>query len=80
LGAGAACAGFFEWFYILVRPAYCSKYVPPTALLFVLTIWLHWLMPALVSGACVALLHRIVSELMESASALLGALLMVSLI
>jgi 4-amino-4-deoxy-L-arabinose transferase-like glycosyltransferase len=73
---------FFESFYILVRPAYCSKYFPGTALFFVPTVWLHWptwLMPAMASGACVALVYRIVAELIDGACGVLAALMMVSL-
>lgn len=73
---------FFESFYILVTPAYCSKYFPGTALFFVPTVWLHWptwLLPAMASGACVALVYRIVAELLDGISALLAALMMLSL-
>ncbi|HEX5242330.1 MAG TPA: glycosyltransferase family 39 protein [Tepidisphaeraceae bacterium] len=73
---------FFESFYILVTPAYCSKYFPGTALFFVPTVWLHWptwLMPAMASGACVALVYRIVAELLDVICALLSALMMLSL-
>ena len=39
---------FYDSFYILVKPVYCSIYFPGTALLYVPTIWLHlptWVMP-----------------------------------
>jgi hypothetical protein len=73
---------FFESFYILVTPAYCSKYFPGTAMFFVPTVWLHWptwLLPAMASGACVALVYRIVAELLDGICALLAALMMLSL-
>jgi len=73
---------FFESFYILVTPAYCSKYFPGTALFFVPTVWLHWptwLLPAMASGTCVALVYRIVAELLDGVCALLAAVMMLSL-
>jgi hypothetical protein len=73
---------FFESFYILVKPAYCSKYFPGTALFFVPTVWLHWptwLLPAIASGTCVALVYRIVTEIIDGACGALAALMMVSL-
>ena len=75
-------ADFFESFYILTKPFYCSIYFPGTALMFVPTVWFHlptWLMPAMVSGAAVAMLYRIVTELIDAAAGALAALLLVSL-
>jgi hypothetical protein len=75
-------ADFFESFYILVKPVYCSIYFPGTALLFVPTIWLHlptWLLPALVSGGTIGLMYRVVTELIDGAAGVLAALLMISL-
>ena len=73
---------FFESFYILVKPSYCSKYFPGTALFFVPTVWLHWptwLLPAIASGACVAMVYRIITEIVDGACGALAALMMVSL-
>ena len=73
---------FFESFYILTKPVYCSIYFPGTALLFAPTVWLYlptWAMPALVSGAAVALLYRIITDLIEGAAGAVAALLLVSL-
>lgn len=75
-------ADFFDSFYILVRPVYCSIYFPGTALMLAPTVWLHlppWLMPALVSGAAVGMLYCIVTELIDGAAGAAAALLMVSL-
>ena len=75
-------ADFFESFYILVKPVYCSIYFPGTALMFVPTIWLHlptYVLPAIVSGATVGLMYRIITELIDGAAGLLAALLMISL-
>ncbi|HWE01392.1 MAG TPA: hypothetical protein VG326_03205 [Tepidisphaeraceae bacterium] len=73
---------FFDSFYILARPVYCSLYFPGTALLYVPTVWLHlpwWLMPAMASGAAVALIYRITTELLDGACGILAALSVVSL-
>jgi hypothetical protein len=75
-------ADFFESFYILVKPVYCSIYFPGTALVFVPAIWLGlptWLLPALVSGAAVGLTYRVMTELIDGAAGALAALVMVSL-
>ena len=75
-------ADFFDSFYILVRPVYCSIYFPGTALIYSPTVWLGlplWLMPAVVSGAAVMVLYLIVTELIDGAAGLLAALLLVSL-
>lgn len=79
---GLALPDFFDAFYILVRPVYCSLYFPGTALLYVVAIWLHlplWLLPALASGAVVGLTYRILVELIDGAAAALGALILISL-
>ena len=73
---------FFESFYILTKPVYCSIYFPGTALIFAPTVWLDlptWAMPAVVSGAAVALLYRIITELIDGAAGAVAALLLVSL-
>ncbi|HZL37125.1 MAG TPA: glycosyltransferase family 39 protein [Tepidisphaeraceae bacterium] len=77
-----ALPDFFDAFYILVRPVYCSLYFPGTALLYAPGVWLHlpiWLMPALASGAVVGVMYRIVAELIDGAAGMLAALMMVSL-
>ena len=73
---------FFDSFYILVHPVYCSLYFPGTALLYVPTVWLHlptWLMPAMASGTAVALMYRITTELLDGDCGILTAISMVSL-
>jgi hypothetical protein len=75
-------ADFFDSFYILVKPVYCSIYFPGTALLFIPTIWLHlptWFMPAVASGAAIGLTYRVMTELIDGVAGALAALLMVSL-
>ncbi|HEX4125646.1 MAG TPA: hypothetical protein VHY37_13035 [Tepidisphaeraceae bacterium] len=73
---------FYDSFYILVKPVYCSIYFPGTALLYVPTIWLHlptWVMPVLAAGAAVGLVYAIVAEMLDGFYALLAALMIVSL-
>jgi len=65
-------ADFFDTFHILVRPVYASIYFPGTALLYVASIWLNlppWVMPLLAAGASVALLYRVISELVDGVPA-----------
>jgi hypothetical protein len=73
---------FFETFWVIVKPVYCSCYFPGTALLFAPMFWLHtpyWLLPILVSGGIVAMLARIVAELVDGVAAVLSALWLMSL-
>src|SRR5205085_1281309 len=75
-------ADFFDTFYVLARPKYASLYFPGAALMYVPTIWLHlptWLMPALVAGAIVGLVYRLVTEIIDGVAGALAAVLMVSL-
>jgi hypothetical protein len=75
-------ADFFDTFYVLVRPKYASLYFPGAALLYVPTIWLHlptWVMPALVAGAIVGLVYRIVTELIDGVAGALAAVMLASL-
>lgn len=73
---------FFDAFYLLVTPVYCSIYFPGTALLYVPTASLDlgtWVMPALASGAVAALLYRLFSELTDGAGGLLAVITLLSL-
>lgn len=73
---------FFDSFYILVKPVYCSIYFPGTALIFTPTVWLRlptWVMPAIVSGLAAMVLYLVISELIDVPAGLLSALLLVSL-
>jgi hypothetical protein len=77
-----ATPDFFDSFYILVRPVYCSLYFPGTALLYVPTVWLNWpsyLMPAMAAGAVASMLYLVVTELLDGAAGLLAALMLASL-
>lgn len=79
---GLPLPDFFDSFYLLVRPVYASQYFLGTALLYVPTLWLHlstWVMPVLAAGAVVGLTYRILTELIDGAAGLLGALWIASL-
>jgi hypothetical protein len=74
-------ADFFQELFIFHKPVYASMYFPGTALFYVPSIWLHvpnWLWSALVSGAAVAMTYRVLAEALDGASAVLGAMLLVS--
>jgi hypothetical protein len=75
-------ADFFDTFYVLVEPLYASIYFPGTALMYAPSVWLGWptwALPVVASGAIVALLYRVVTELVDGVAGLLAALLMASL-
>lgn len=75
-------ADFFDTFYVITEPVYGSKYFPGTAMLYVPGVWLGWptaVLPLVVSGACVGLLYRIVTELVDGVAGLLAAVLLASL-
>jgi hypothetical protein len=75
-------ADFFEALYVLVKPAYCSKYFTGTFLAFAPMVWLHWpawILPVVMSGASVGLLYRIITELVDGAAGAVAAIWMVSL-
>ena len=74
---------FFDSFYILVRPVYCSLYFhgDRPALRRRPSGWAcpTWLMPALASGMVVALMYRIIAEQIDGIAGLLAALMVMSL-
>ena len=75
-------ADFFDTFYVLVEPVYASIYFPGTALMYAPSVWAGWptwALPVVATGAIVALLYRIVTELFDGVAGLLAALLMASL-
>ena len=76
------CADFFETFYVFVKPVFAAMYFPGGALAFVPALWAGippWLWSALVAAGVVAVLFRVVADLVEPAAGFLAALLMVSL-
>ena len=75
-------ADFFDTFHIIVRPVHASIYFPGTALLYVPSVWLGlpaWVLPVLAAGATVALLYRVITELVDGVAGLLAPLLLLSL-
>jgi hypothetical protein len=76
-------ADFFESFYLIVNPVYCSIYFPGTALMFAPMEWLSWptwILPVVISAVSVGLLYRIVTELVDGTAGLLAAVWAVSLV
>jgi 4-amino-4-deoxy-L-arabinose transferase-like glycosyltransferase len=76
-------ADFFETTHVLVKPVYAAIYFPGTALMYVPGVWLklpYWVLPAVMSGASVGLLYRLITELLDDGAAgLLAALMLVAL-
>jgi hypothetical protein len=75
-------ADFFDTFYVLARPVYASQYFVGAALLYAPAALLGlptWLLPAGVAAAVVALVYRVVAELVDGAAGLLAAGVVVSL-
>ena len=75
-------ADFFESFYLLTKPAYCSIYFPGTALLFAPGVLLSLpscVIPALCGAGAVAALHVLICELVDNTAGLLSALTVISL-
>jgi hypothetical protein len=73
---------FFETFYLVTDRVYASIYFPGTALLYVPEIWLNLpliTLPICAAGACVALTFWILAKLIDPLSALMGALLVISI-
>lgn len=74
-------ADFFETFYLITDRVYASIYFPGTALLYVSEIWLHLpliTLPLCAAGACVGLIYWILAKVVDPVSALVGALLVIS--
>jgi hypothetical protein len=70
---------FFESFHLLTQPVYAPIYFPGTALLFAPAIKLGlplWTVSMVAAAAAVGLLYWIVGELLDGASGILAALLL----
>lgn len=75
-------ADFFESYYTLVKPVYASIYFPGTALMFAPVEWLHlasWILPVLICGIIVAIVYRLVDQLIDGVAAAMSTIWMVSL-
>lgn len=74
-------ADFFQELFLFHTPVYASMYFPGTALLYATTVWFHlpnWLLSAMISGAAVAMTYRVLAEMVDNLSGLLGAMLLVA--
>ena len=75
-------ADFFETFHVEVEGVYASVYFPGTAMMYVAGLWVGWpiwLLPLMISSACVGLLYAIVTDLVDGLAGLLAAVLLLSL-
>jgi hypothetical protein len=74
---------FFDTFHVLVEPVYASMYFPGAAMVFALGVIAHlpwWAMPILVASGCVAMLYRVIAEVIDGFAGLLAALWLMALI
>jgi hypothetical protein len=74
-------ADFFQELFLFHTPVYASMYFPGTALLYATTVWFHipnWFLSAMVSGAAVAMVYRVFAEMLDGASGILGAMLLLA--
>ena len=75
-------ADFFDSFQLLIRPVYASIYFPGAAMAYAPGVWTQapsWLVPLLLSGACVALLFLIITEMLDGIAGTLAAVTLVGL-
>lgn len=75
-------ADFFDTFHVIVEPVYCSMYFPGTAMVFAVGLLAglpFWPVAAVISAGCVALLFRVIAEIVDGWSALLAAVWLMSL-
>jgi len=75
-------ADFFEALFIIVKPVYCSIYFPGTSIFYAPMVWLHlptYVMPLVISGAVIAMLYRVITELMDGVAGLLACFWIVAL-
>jgi len=75
-------ADFFDAFFVIVRPVYASSYFPGTAMAYVPGVWLGvapWVTAWVVTSLAVAMLYRVMAELIDGVAGLLAAGLALSL-
>ena len=75
-------ADFFESFFVIVKPVYCSIYFPGTAMFFVPAVWLGWqmwILPLVMSGGIVAMLYRVIAELIDGVAGILAVFWIIAL-
>jgi 4-amino-4-deoxy-L-arabinose transferase-like glycosyltransferase len=75
-------ADFFESFFVIVKPVYCSIYFPGTAIFFAPAVWLGWqmwILPLILSGGIVAMLYRVIAELVDGVAGILAVFWIIAL-
>ena len=72
---------FLETFHVFVTPVYVGQHFPGAALVYVPGMWLHlpWFLTSLaVAAAAVAMLYRVVAEMIDGVAGLLGAIMLLA--
>ncbi|MGB7157094.1 MAG: hypothetical protein WBD40_03445 [Tepidisphaeraceae bacterium] len=75
-------ADFFDTFHVIVTPAYCSMYFPGTAMAFAVGVLAgapFWIIAALISAGCVALLFSVIAEIVDGWAGAVAAVWLLSL-
>ncbi|MDQ3440053.1 MAG: glycosyltransferase family 39 protein [Planctomycetota bacterium] len=74
---------FFDTFHVIVEPVYASMYFPGAAMLFAVGVLLHlpfWITGVTIAAGCMAMLYRVIAEVVDNFAGLLAPLWLVSLI
>jgi hypothetical protein len=75
-------AAFFDTFHVITEPVYASMYFPGAAMLFAVGVLLHlpfWITGVTIAAGCVAMMYRVIAEVVDNFAGLLAALWLVSL-
>jgi hypothetical protein len=73
---------FFDTFHVITEPVYASMYFPGAAMLFAVGVLLHlpfWITGVTIAAGCVAMVYRVIAEVVDNFAGLLAALWLVSL-
>lgn len=76
-------ADWFESFHVIVRPVYAGMYFPGTALAYAPSVWLGappWMFSFLFAALSVGMMYRVLAELVDESSGLMGAFLLIGAI
>lgn len=74
---------FFDTFHLLVEPVYASMYFPGAAMFFAVGLLLglpFWITAVLIAAGCMAMLYRVVAQIVDNYAGLLAPLWLAALI
>ena len=74
---------FFDTFHVIVEPVYASMYFPGAAMLYAVGVLLHlpfWIIGVTIAAGCMAMLYRVIAEVVDNFAGLLAPLWLVSLV